>query len=176
VAGKKYVTPPRSDLVVKKGDKVVPGQKLNVGIGQPQELLDVSGPKAVVDEMHSMYKNTGIDIDPKHIETVYRNIMGYGEVTDSGDDYTHLPGDIVPISSINSFNKGAKNKIQYKRTVVGVNKAHNVSDSWMSRLGFRNLTRGLQEGALYGQSTDVHGPSPIPAYATGEINIDGISY
>jgi len=176
VAGKKYVTSPRSKLVVKKGDKVVPGQKLNVGIGQPQELLDVSGPKAVVDEMHSMYKNTGINIDPKHIETVYRNIMGYGEITDSGDDYTHLPGDIVPISSINSFNKGAKNKIQYKRTVVGVNKAHNVSDSWMSRLGFRNLTRGLQEGALYGQSTDVHSTSPIPPYATGEINIDGISY
>ncbi|MDY6957528.1 MAG: hypothetical protein SVK08_00090 [Halobacteriota archaeon] len=173
ISGETYEAPPRTTVLVSNGQRVSKGQKLNSGIPHPQDLMDISGPHSVTKEMQDIYEATGIEVDPKNIETVFRGITGYAEILDPGDDDNHVPGDIVPMSYVDKFNNNPenKNKIRYRRTAVGVNKASNFSSDWMARLGFRNLSRGLQEGALYGHTSDVSGYHPIPGFATGEMRV-----
>ena len=59
--------------------------------------------------------------------------------------------------------------IQYARTSIGVQQAPLKQQDWLARLGYRYLKRGLQEGATYGHSSDIHGFHPVPAFVTGQI-------
>ena len=170
VAGQTYFVPPKTKLLVKKGQFIKKGDKLNTGIPHPEKVLKTQGFTGIVNEMKNIYEATGIKVDKKNIETVFRGITGFVEVEDPGDS-DYLPGDIIPLSTAQKA--GIK---KYRRVPVGTNKAHSVSDNWMARLGFRNLTKGLTEGALYGYATNIHGYHPVPAYATGEIRINSIEY
>jgi DNA-directed RNA polymerase subunit beta' len=84
-------------------------------------------------------------------------------------------GNIVDHNMIKSLQKSHKeikvknNPITYERTVLGVQQAPLKTRDWASQLGFRYLKRGLQEGATYGYSSDVHGTAPIPAFVTGQL-------
>lgn len=59
--------------------------------------------------------------------------------------------------------------INYERTMIGVTQAPLKHQDWMSQLGYRYLKRGIQEGAMYGYESDVHGHNPIASFVTGNI-------
>lgn len=83
---------------------------------------------------------------------------------------THIDTKVIKDLSKTHKHVGAKNlPIQYNRTVIGVQQAPLHTNDWMSRLGYRYLKRGLQDGASYGYSSNIHGYSPIPAFVTGNI-------
>jgi len=42
-----------------------------------------------------------------------------------------------------------------------------LEKDWMARLGHRYLKTTLQEAAHFGETADIHGTHPVPAYAYG---------
>jgi len=59
--------------------------------------------------------------------------------------------------------------VEYERTLLGVRQAPQNTQDFLAHLGFRYLKRGLQEGATYGYSSDIHGFHPIPSFVTGQL-------
>ena len=59
--------------------------------------------------------------------------------------------------------------VEYERTLLGVRQAPQNSQDFLAHLGFRYLKRGLQDGATYGYSSDIHGFHPIPSFVTGQL-------
>ncbi|MFM8791591.1 MAG: DNA-directed RNA polymerase subunit beta', partial [Solirubrobacterales bacterium] len=83
-----YTFPPRTRLLVKKGDKVEPGDQLNEGSLYPADVLSIRGRTAVeqylVAEVQRVYKAQGVDIDDKHIEIIVRQMLKKVEIDTKG--------------------------------------------------------------------------------------------
>ena len=76
------------------------------------------------------------------------------------------------IKTLHNKHKVVKAKhlpIEYERTLIGVRSAPLFSEDPLQRLGYRYLKRGLQEAAAYGETSETHGYSPIPAFVTGQL-------
>lgn len=221
VDGNSHFIHPRSgDLIVKEGQHVKIGDLLNNGIPHPKEAVkllgEINGIGKVTDTIHNIYKNSGINIDRRNLETVVRGMTGFGIINDEGTHTNFVKNDVVPLSSIYSWNKNASTPkklkvhdaygmilsektgkheagtrinsevikdlekshkevnakhlpISYERTLIGVQQAPLKSQDFLAHLGYRYLKRGLQEGAMYGYSSDVHGYNPIAPFVTGEL-------
>jgi hypothetical protein len=215
-----FINPHSGELLVKKGDHIKKGDLLNNAIPHPKEAIDllgeVKGLHKVTETLHKIYKDSGISVDRRNLETVVRGMTGFGKISDEGTHTHFMKNDIVPLSSIADWNSttnqsGMKtpedsygmvlNKdygehkkgkrvdknvvhdlskhhkeievkhlpIQYDRTLLGVRQAPQNSQDFLAHLGFRYLKRGLQDGATYGYSSDIHGFHPIPAFVTGQL-------
>ena len=57
--------------------------------------------------------------------------------------------------------------ITHKPFVDGVKQLPMLSRDWMSQMGYGHLVRGIQQGAGEAWTSDIHGFSPIPAFAYG---------
>jgi DNA-directed RNA polymerase subunit beta' len=57
--------------------------------------------------------------------------------------------------------------IIHKPFLTGVRRLPIMRDDWMAQLGYRELEKGIIRGANESRTTDIHGYSPIPAYAYG---------
>jgi DNA-directed RNA polymerase subunit beta' len=215
-----FINPHSGELAVKVGDNVNTGDILNYGIPHPKDAIkllgEIKGIEKITETIHKIYKDSGIKVDRRNLETVVRGMTGFGIINDEGSHHHFVKNDVVPLSSIYEWNKNVdkvhklspeesygmilhkdtgefkagsridskminilKNKykeieskhepISYNRTLIGVQQAPLKLQDWVSHLGYRYLKRGLQEGATYGYSSDVHGYSPIPAFVTGEL-------
>lgn len=221
IDGKDHFIHPRSgDLIVKVGDSIKIGDTLNNGIPHPKEAIrllgEIKGIGKVTDTLHKIYKDSGISVDRRNLETVVRGMTGFGIINDEGSHHSFVKNDVVPLSSIAEWNKKAdvskklnlhdaygmilsekagKHEagtrinetvindlekshkevhakhlpISYERTLMGVQQAPLKSQDFLAHLGYRYLKRGLQEGAMYGYSSDVHGYNPIAPFVTGEL-------
>ena len=76
---KEYVLPFNAELKVKEGDKVQPGDLLNLGSVYPQDILRIKGVSGVQDyileQVQSVYRSQGVDINDKHIEIIVRQML-----------------------------------------------------------------------------------------------------
>jgi DNA-directed RNA polymerase subunit beta' len=212
----KYFVSPGNPLKVKVGSKVSRGDPLSGGLIQPRELVDLKGmlpaQQYLIDELTGAYRDTGVNLKRKNVETVIRSLTDTTQVLDGGDS-PYLYGDIIPFSMAESFNESAQGKmslqeafgkplfkdhgtvkkgtkvskrvskileslgynevavgpepIMHKPFVDGVKQLPMLSKDWMSQMGYGHLVRGIQQGAGEAWSSDIHGYSPIPAFAYG---------
>ena len=99
---KEYVLPFNAEVKVKKGDRVAPGVLLNAGSVFPQDILRVQGVKGVQDyileQVQSVYRSQGVDINDKHIEIIVRQMLKKVRVESSGDTDL-LPGELVDMTT-----------------------------------------------------------------------------
>jgi hypothetical protein len=51
--------------------------------------------------------------------------------------------------------------------LAGIQRVPILRDDWMSQLGYRELAKGLIEGAATMSESDLHGYAPVPAFAYG---------
>ena len=81
------------------GDKVDAGDMLTDGIPKPDELVHHKGlgvgRKYLVDSLHEIYKDQGLDIDRRHLELLARADLGHVKVTGS-DHPKFVKGEVVP--------------------------------------------------------------------------------
>ena len=96
---------------LKKGDKVKIGDQLNHGIAHPRDAIsllgETKGIHRITETLHDIYKNSGITVDRRNVETVVRGMSGFGIIKDEGSHKHMVKGDVVPLSSISSFNQNA---------------------------------------------------------------------
>src|SRR5205807_6160366 len=80
------------------GDKVTAGDQLTEGSVNPHDTLRIRGIHALqnylVQEIQSVYRSQGVDINDKHIEIIVRQMLRRVKVEEPGDTEL-LPGELV---------------------------------------------------------------------------------
>ncbi|MBE5753532.1 MAG: DNA-directed RNA polymerase subunit beta' [Clostridiales bacterium] len=152
---KEYVLPFNAEVKVKKGDKVIPGTLLNAGSVYPQDILRVKGIKGVQDyileQVQSVYRSQGVDINDKHIEIIVRQMLKKVRVESAGDTNL-LPGELVDLITFQDEAgkalKEGKRPPLAKRVLLGITKASLATDSFLSAASFQETSKVLTEAAI----------------------------
>ena len=75
--------------LVRTGDVVTAGQKLTSGVKNPHDILRIEGMEAtqryLVEQVQTVYRNQGVSINDKHIETIIRQMLRWYRVESIGD-------------------------------------------------------------------------------------------
>ena len=152
---KEYVLPFNAELKVKTGDRVKPGDLLNAGSVNPQDIIRIQGLKGVQDyileQVQSVYRSQGVDINDKHVEIIVRQMLRKVRIEDAGTT-DMLPGELVDMFY---FEEQNEKTIQAggvpataKRVLLGITKAALATDSFLSAASFQETSRVLTEAAI----------------------------
>ena len=144
-----------AELLVKNGDKVVPGTQLNAGSVNPQDIIRVEGVKGVQDyilhEVQSVYRSQGVDINDKHVEIIVRQMIRKVRIENAGTT-DMLPGQFVDMFTFEEQNEktimAGGVPATAKRVLLGITKAALATDSFLSAASFQETSRVLTEAAI----------------------------
>ena len=161
---KKYSLDATAELLVKKNQQIVRGQKLNKGSISPKKLLRVTNAetaqKYIIEEVQRVYRGQGVEISDKHIEIVVRQMMRKIEVVTQGDTKL-LPGSEVSIHEFIDANRemilSGKELAVGKTVLLGITRASLRCDSFLSAASFQETTRVLTDAAIKGKIDELHG-------------------
>jgi DNA-directed RNA polymerase subunit beta' len=100
---------------VRIGDKVEEGDLLTKGVVAPHTLLETAGVNKarqyLLNEIHKVYKQQGVDINDKHLEVIIRQILNNVRIIDRGDA-RFLLGDSV---TLEEFRKEVRQLTQWNQ-------------------------------------------------------------
>ncbi len=155
---KEHVTNYGSKLVVEKGSKVVPGDKLTEGAISPKELLAVTDPittqEYILKEIQDTYRSQGVEISDKHVEIIAKRMISKIKIVDAGDT-NFVTGATV---NFNKFTEGNKDAIingrkpaTGKPILLGITKAALGTESFLSAASFQETTRVLTDASIKGK-------------------------
>ncbi len=152
---KEYVLPFNAELKVKDGDHVKPGDLLNAGSVNPQDIIRVEGVKGVQDyileQVQSVYRSQGVDINDKHVEIIVRQMLRKVRIENAGTTEM-LPGQLVDMFTFEEQNEktimAGGVPATAKRVLLGITKAALATDSFLSAASFQETSRVLTEAAI----------------------------
>ena len=105
----------------------------------------------ILEQVQSVYRSQGVDINDKHIEIIVRQMLKRVCVENAGDTDL-LPGELV---DLNAFQEESQKAIQAgkrpalaKRVLQGITKASLATDSFLSAASFQETSRVLTEAAI----------------------------
>ncbi|MFH1665704.1 MAG: DNA-directed RNA polymerase subunit beta' [Candidatus Omnitrophota bacterium] len=155
---KEYLIPHGKHLNVYRGDKVTAGEQLVDGPVVPQDILRVSGEKALqeylLNEVQEVYRLQGVQINDKHIEIIIKMMLRNVKITDPGDT-EFLEGDKVDKFTFKKANdlmlKGKKKSAVAEPVLQGITKSSLTTESFISAASFQETTRILTEAASSGK-------------------------
>lgn len=153
-----YVLPYGSDLLVKEGDSVNPGTPLTKGSIYPNDILRTQGMRHVQDylinEILNVYSRQDVDINPKHLEVIIRQMCRKVQIEDAGDTNL-LPGDYVDINRFEDENQAALNDgkvpASAKPLLLSITKASLNTESFLSAASFQETSAVLTDAAIKGK-------------------------
>ena len=160
----KYSIDPNTDVLVKKNQVVVPGQRLTLGSLNPKELLRIVSSEAaaiyILEEVQKVYRAQNVEISDKHVELIIRQMIRRIYVVTEGE--THLlPGVEVSVTEFKSANKQAlkegKQLAVGRPILLGITRASLRKDSFLSAASFQETTRILTDAAIKGKVDKLHG-------------------
>ncbi len=152
---KEYILPFNADLKVKTGDTINPGDLLNSGSVNPQDIIRIQGVKGVQDyileQVQSVYRSQGVEINDKHVEVIVRQMLRKVRVEEAGTTEM-LPGELVDMFYFEEQNEKAIMAggvpATAKRVLLGITKAALATDSFLSAASFQETSRVLTEAAI----------------------------
>jgi len=155
---KEYVIPHGKHLNVYRGDVVKAGEQLVDGPVVPQDILRVSGEKALqeylLNEVQEVYRLQGVQINDKHIEIIIKQMLRNIKIAKIGDTEFH-EGDKV---DKNRFKRENERVVKKKKKpaiaepmLQGITKASLTTESFISAASFQETTRVLTEAAAAGK-------------------------
>ncbi len=174
---KEYFIPKGKHVTVHEGDWVMAGDPLMDGSPNPNDILDILGPKELqkylVNEVQEVYRLQGVSINDKHIEVIVRQMLRRVKIEDPGDT------DFLIGSQIDRFLFTQENErvlakggrpATGKPILLGITKAALTTESFISAASFQETTRVLTEAAISGKVDELMGLKenvivgrPIPA-------------
>ncbi len=178
------LVPPLGNLPVKVGSKVIKGDPLTEGPRDPHEILELAGAAAVydyfVENLQSVYKAQGVDINDKHVEVIIRQMLRKRQIKEPGDT-PFLPGQIVDRFHFRRENDKVRQLIQAGKKIkfvhpetgeqverdpkeatatwilLGITEASLATDSFLSAASFQKTTRVLTDAAVRGKKDHLVG-------------------
>ncbi|MGB6222159.1 MAG: DNA-directed RNA polymerase subunit beta', partial [Haloferula sp.] len=154
-----HLVPMGRHIIVTEGDQVKRGDQITEGPVSPEDLLEACGAQELqehlVNEVQSVYRVQGVEINDKHIEIIIRQMLRKVKVTDPGDADQYLWGDQVDRSTFTKVNEeivanGGK-PAEAEPVLLGITKASLETDSFISAASFQDTTRVLTEAATLGK-------------------------
>ncbi len=145
-------------LVVEKGSKVSPGDKLTEGAISPKELLAVTDPittqEYILKEIQDTYRSQGVEISDKHVEIIAKRMISKIKIVDAGDT-NFVNGSTVNFIKFTDGNKDAiingKKPATGKPILLGITKAALGTESFLSAASFQETTRVLTDASIKGK-------------------------
>lgn len=172
VGNERYYAPTGLELAVKLHQDVKKGQPLTGGLQDPKKVLALRGIREVqdylADQMQTVLQ-TATPVKRRNVEVVVRTMTNVSKVTNRGGQAEWIEGDVRPTSVIQEYNaKHKENPVLFAPILKGVDVLPTeVSEDWVARLNFQNLTRTITQAAREGWRSNIHGFHPVPAAARG---------
>ena len=159
-----YLLPYGSDLLVKDGDIVNPGTPFIKGSIYPNDILRTQGMKQVqsylIEQILSVYTRQDVNINPKHLEVIIRQMCRKVQIEDAGDTDL-LPGDYVDINRFEDENqdalKNGKTPASAKPLLLSITKASLNTESFLSAASFQETSSVLTDAAVKGKVDTLRG-------------------
>jgi DNA-directed RNA polymerase subunit beta' len=154
-----HLVPMGKHIIVTDGDKVKRGDQITEGPVSPEDLLEACGAQELqehlVNEVQSVYRVQGVEINDKHIEVIIRQMLRKVKISDPGDADQYLWGDQVDRTNFKRINaeivaNGGK-PAEAEPVLLGITKASLETDSFISAASFQDTTRVLTEAATLGK-------------------------
>ncbi|MEP4076288.1 MAG: DNA-directed RNA polymerase subunit beta', partial [Haloferula sp.] len=154
-----HLVPMGRHIIVTEGDSVKRGDQITEGPVSPEDLLEACGAQELqehlVNEVQSVYRVQGVEINDKHIEIIIRQMLRKVKISDPGDADQYLWGDQVDRSTFIKVNEeivanGGK-AAEAEPVLLGITKASLETDSFISAASFQDTTRVLTEAATLGK-------------------------
>ena len=161
---REYEVPKGKYIYVRTGDYVRAGEPLTDGQLNPHDILNILGERAVarflLDEIQSVYRAQGVDINDKHFEVIIRKMLSKVRIEDSGDS-NYLVEEVVDRHEFERVReqlfKEGKRPPKAKPVLTGITKAALSTDSFISAASFQETTRVLSEAAIAGKRDYLRG-------------------
>ncbi len=154
-----HLVPMGRHIIVTDGDVVKRGDQITEGPVSPEDLLEACGAQELqehlVNEVQSVYRVQGVEINDKHIEVIIRQMLRKVKITEPGDATQYLWGDQVDRSEFKRVNadiiaNGGK-PAEAEPVLLGITKASLETDSFISAASFQDTTRVLTEASTLGR-------------------------
>ncbi|MBI2246843.1 MAG: DNA-directed RNA polymerase subunit beta' [Armatimonadetes bacterium] len=145
-------------LRVQENDRVSAGDQLTEGSVNPHDILRIRGLHALqsylVQEIQSVYRSQGVDINDKHIEIIVRQMLRRVKVEEPGDTQL-LPGELVDKFTFEEDNAKAiaegLEPAKARPVLLGITKASPATESFLSAASFQETARVLTDAATKGK-------------------------
>jgi DNA-directed RNA polymerase subunit beta' len=145
-------------MTVAEGDTVARGDQITEGPVAPEDLLEACGVQELqehlVNEVQSVYRAQGVEINDKHIEIIIRQMLRKVKISDPGDT-SFLWGDQIERVTFKKENEqmieqGGK-PAEAEPVLLGITKASLETESFISAASFQDTTRVLTDAATLGK-------------------------
>jgi DNA-directed RNA polymerase subunit beta' len=154
-----HLVPMGKHIIVTEGDRVQRGDQITEGPVSPEDLLEACGAQELqehlVNEVQSVYRVQGVEINDKHIEIIIRQMLRKVKITDPGDADQLLWGDQIDRTTFKKINAeivaGGGKPAEAEPVLLGITKASLETDSFISAASFQDTTRVLTEAATLGK-------------------------
>ncbi|HZK19646.1 MAG TPA: DNA-directed RNA polymerase subunit beta' [Treponemataceae bacterium] len=159
-----HLVPMTKKLLVRDGDKVHAGEPLCDGSRDPHDILEILGENALqnylMDEIQSVYRMQGVNINDKHIGIIVRQMLRKVEIVAVGDT-RFIYGQQVDKYKFHEENdrviaEGGQPSVGCPM-FQGITKASLNIDSFMSAASFQETTRVLTNAAIAGETDYLRG-------------------
>ena len=150
--------------LVRTGDKVEAGQRLTGGVKDPHDVLRILGTEPTLryftEQVQTVYRNQGVDINDKHIETIVGRMLRWVKVETIGDT-EFLPNQTVDRDTFQSVNERVMAEggepATGKPDIRGVTRASLNTGSFLAKASFQETARVLTEAAMSGDVDHLRG-------------------
>jgi len=173
VGGERHYVPSQLSLKVGKGSSISKGDAISTGPIHPRELLELTNinrtQNYLTDEVDKIF--SGEHIKRRNAEVVVRALTNLTKIVNSGDNNNILPGDYAPTNKMDAWNREnpSAKKIVHAPVLRGVDTlALDMQEDWLAKMNYKKLKQTVQEAAMEGSISDLHGSSPIPGIAFGK--------
>lgn len=159
-----YSVPKGKYIAVRDGGRVRNGDVLINGAMNPHDILRFKGVGAltayIVQEVQSVYKLQGIDIDSKHIEVIAKYMLNKVVVDDCGGTSLKA-GYQYELTKVREENNKAVEAglapATFHRMFYGISKSSLQTESFISAASFQETVKVLTDAAIKGKKDDLRG-------------------
>jgi len=103
VSDRQHYVSPEHEILVKRGDRIEPGDRISSGMINPADIVRLKGVGAgrlnLLKQIQDTFKENGIDVSRRNAEIVARAVVDHVKVTDGDESSEYLPDDIVEYST-----------------------------------------------------------------------------
>jgi len=159
-----HLVPMGRHMIIAEGDTIARGEQITEGPVAPEDLLEACGRQELqahlVNEVQSVYRAQGVEINDKHIEIIIRQMLRKVKITEQGDT-SFLWGEQIERSTFKRENEeiieqGGK-PAEAEPVLLGITKASLETESFISAASFQDTTRVLTEAATLGKVDYLNG-------------------
>lgn len=159
-----YTVSPKSEIFVKKGQKIKKGDVLCAGNLDLKDVFRVSGiditQEYIRNEVQKIYVSQGVNVHDKHIEIIIRQMFSRVKVKDGGDSAL-VSGEVVEREKIHEVNEKlkaeGKSEVTASPVLLGITNVALSTDSFLSAASFQETSRVLIRAALEGKEDKLRG-------------------